>query len=678
MKPWIAAALGRLSPPALLLAALLPVLAAAQLNPGADFSDLSLEELVQIELSSLGRKNASVFNTPAPAYIISSDEIRRSGALNFPELLRLVPGVQVSRVDAANYAVTIRGFNDTTSNKLLVLKDGRSTYNQLFSGTNWTFQEVVLADVSRVEVQRGPAGTLWGANAVNGVINLVSKNAHSTVGSLLSVATGDQFDAVVEARHGWNLNPATAARVYLKRQEQGAYGTTSGAASNGWETLLVGTRLDWDRPGGGGLTVIAEHRELHTHGTTTIASLQPPYFEGHPDHPRTRGTDLSLKWNQPVLTDGHLSIQASVERGDTEQFISGERHTTADFDAQLTLYPIPRHEVISGLTYRSTSDHIRNTAGFNYARTAATMSFVGAFVQDEITLAPNRLYLTLGTKIERNSYSGWETQPSARLLWHPTPTQTIWAAASRAARTPSRAERGVEWHAVTIPPSALSPLPGKLVANGASDFSSEHITAWEAGHRYQPGRAFSIDTSLFYSQYEDLRGLWPEFIAPDFTSFPLHYTYLYTAINNLHGHSHGGEITLRWLPRHDLRFDLSAAAVRTRITQTMATTIPDASISGLVGNTPHEEFKLHAGWDITPDWSLDLYARHTGRLPESGVPAYAGVDARLAWRPREGLEVELIGRDLLDPSHAEISGFFVGNAVREIARSAYLRFTAKF
>lgn len=678
MKQRILPRSGRARPRFLLLAALLPALAFAQLNPLADFSELSLEELVQVEISTLGRKSNTVFNTPAPAYIVSHDDIRRSGALNLPEVLRLVPGVQVSRVDAANYAVTVRGFNDTTSNKLLVLKDGRSAYNQLFSGTNWAFQETMLADVSRIEVQRGPAGTLWGANAVNGVINLVTKNAHSTIGSLLTVTTGEQFDSVIEARHGWNFNPATAARVYVKHQDQGDYGTTSGGAEDGWNSLLAGTRLDWDRPGGGGLTVIAEHRELRIRGTSTPPSLLPPYHESHPDTQRTRGTDLSLKWNQPVFGDGHLTIQASVEHGDLSQFTSGERHTTADLDAQLTLHPLPRHEVITGFTYRSTADKIRNTAWFNYAKTEATMRFTGAFVQDEITLSPERLLLTLGAKVERNSYSGWETQPGVRLLWHPTPTQTVWAAASRAARTPSRSERDVEWFAITMPPTPLLPLPGKIVALGAPDFSSEHVTAWEAGHRFQPGRHFSVDTSLFVSEYDELRGLWPEFIPPSFTTLPLHYTYRYSAINNLKGRTHGGELALRWQPVKALRLDASVAAVRTSLRQIMPTPQPDASISGLEGNTPREEFKLHAGWDVSPDWSLDLFARHTGRLVESGVPAYTGLDARLAWRPSQKLEIELIGRDLLDPSHAEISGFFVGNAVTEVRRSLYVRVTAKF
>jgi iron complex outermembrane receptor protein len=661
----------------LAFAAFIPSLLPAQTHDGSDFSDLSLEELIQVEVSSLGRKTSTVFDTPAPAYIVGNDEIHRSGALDLPDVLRLVPGVQVSRSSSANYAITIRGFNDATSNKLLVLMDGRSLYNQLFSGANWTFQDLMLSDVSRVEVQRGPAGTLWGANAVNGVINLVTKNAHSTVGSLVSFAYGDQLNSATEIRQGWNITPATAARVYAKYQDQDNDGTKSGTGSKGWNSLLAGTRIDWDRPGGGGLTVIAEHRELRVNGDVTEPTVIPPYGQTFDDPELTRGTDLSVKWTQPVFTDATLSAQASVEHGNTDQFAAGERHTTADIDTQLTLHPLARHEVITGVTYRSTTDHLRNSEWYQYGVDAATTTFVGAFVQDEIALIPERVALTVGTKIERNSYSGWETQPSIRILWHPTKQQTVWAAVSHAARTPSRSERDITLYALTYPPTPDNPLPGKLLAHGASDFSSEHVTSFEAGHRFQAGKYFSIDTSLFYSDYSDLRGLRPGYIPPDFSSFPPYYTLLFTATNNLEGHTSGGEFALRWQPLTHLKFDASVASVRTSLQQSSTSAAPDPTISGLIGNTPHEEYKFHAAWDIAPTWAVDLFARQTGRLAESGVPAYTGLDVRLSWQPRPDWEIEFVGHDLLDPYHPEISGFFVGSDVQQIARSFFFRVTYK-
>jgi iron complex outermembrane receptor protein len=658
-------------------AALAPSLALAQVSLSADFSDLSLEELVKIEISSLGRKSRALFDTPAPGHIVSGDEIARSGAFNLPEALRLVPGVQVARTDSGTYAITIRGFNDFTSNKLLVLMDGRSVYNQLFSGASWNFQEPVLSDVSRIEVQRGPAGTLWGANAVNGVINLVTKNAHSTLGSLVSVSAGDRFDFGLEARHGWTFNPETAARVYVKYQDHDAYGNPTGTFADGWDYRLAGTRLDWDRPGGGGLTVIAEHRELRSRGTTSQPTLLPPFATLYADQRRTRATDVSLKWSQPAFGDGRLSVQASATHGDTAQFVTGERHTTADIDTQLTLYPLPGHEVIAGVTYRSTADRLRSSEWYSYRPAEATTTFMGAFAHDEITVIPEQLRLTLGAKIERNSYSGWETQPSARLLWHPTKRQTLWGAVSRAARTPSRSERDITWFAAVLPPTPQIPLPVRVVALGDPDFSSEQATACELGHRFHAGRRFSIDTSIFHTEYRDLRGLRPQLLPPDLAAFPPHATYLYTATNNVEGRTHGGELALRWQPLHRLRLDASAAVVRTSLRELRRSIEPDASLPGLIGNTPREEFKLHAGWDFSSAWSLDAYGRRTGALPGSGVPAYTGLDARVAWQPRPDLRLEFVGRDLLKSRHTEIAGFIIGNGAREISRSVFLRVTYK-
>lgn len=371
-------------------------------------------------------------------------------------------------------------------------------------------------------------------------------------------------------------------------------------------------------------------------------------------------------------------MQGSVTHGDTQQFTSGERHTTADIDTQLTFNPLPTHEVITGITYRSTWDDLRNSAWFTYRPVSATTTFIGAFAQDEITLSPERLKLTLGAKIERNTYSGWETQPSVRLLWHPTKRQTAWAAVSRAARTPSRSERDITWFAAVRPPSSQVPLPGKVVAMGDPNFSSEQATAYELGHRFQAARRFSVDTSLFYTDYTDMRGLRPTYVPPNFASFPIHYTYIYTATNNVEGHTYGGEMAFRWQPANRLRLDASVATVRTSLRELRPATEVDASLAGLIGNTPREEYKFHAGWDVSPQWSVDAYARRTGALSGSGVPAYTGVDARFAWQPDAGFRIELIGRDLLDKRHAEIASFIIGHGAREIARSVFVRLTYQY
>ena len=641
-----------------------------------DFADLSLEQLTHYDITTLGRKNATVFDTPAGSDVISGDEIHQSGATSLPEALRLAAGVQVSRIDSLNYAISVRGFDDATSSKLLLLMDGRVVYNQLLGGTDWALLDLMLDDVNRIEVQRGPAGTLWGANAVNGVINIVSKNAHSTLGAMASVIVGDELKTSVAVREGFEITPAAALRIYAKYQSQGDYGAGGDTGILDSNSRLAGTRFDWDRPGGGGLSVIAEYRELRVDSNTGLPDYFPPdYSLVVPEQRRERSGDLTAHWTQPVTDDGELSVLTSLDRGNSEQFVGDERHTTSNVDAQATLHPLKSNEVIAGATFRSTSDRVRNSPWLIYDTPAATTNFYGIFLQDEVTIVPEVFTVTAGAKIERNTFTGWETQPSIRALWHPTPNQALWAAISLAARTPSRAERGVHYFAAVIPPSADLPLPIGLVANGDPHFSSEHVVSYELGHRIKLGGGWSADTSLFYSRYRDLRGLAVVLLTPDFTAIPPSMVADLDATNSLYGYTAGGEFSLNWKPAPVFELRGSAALVRTHLYQGVFGVEADPSVAGLIGNTPPEEYKLHASWRPFEHWSMDLVGRHTGPLAEASVPSYDGLDARIGWALRPNLELELVGQDLLKPTHLEISSEFIGMSVRPIARSFFVRVT---
>ncbi|HEY3754779.1 MAG TPA: TonB-dependent receptor [Opitutaceae bacterium] len=643
-----------------------------------DFTDFSLDELAHYDVTSLGRKDASVFDTPAPVDVITGQAIHDTGVLTLPEALRLAAGVQVSQIDGENYSIAIRGFDDATSSKVLVLMDGRSVYDQLYSGTDWGLLDLVMDDVSRIEVQRGPAGALWGANAVNGVINIVSKNAHATQGQLVSVESGDQVREAVTVRDGFEFSPALAARVYAKFQDQGSYGADQyGYGVRDWNSRLAGTRIDWDRPGGGGLTVIGEYREVRADDLTMQPTLTAPYSTLISLQSRERSADLSAHWTQPVTDDGQLSILAAVERGDEqgafESDLTGEHHTVVDIDSQVTLHPLPGNEVIAGATYRDTADSIVNTPWLIYDVPVATTDFYGAFVQDEISIIPDVLRVTAGSKFERNTYTGWETQPSVRVLWHPTKAQSVWFAVSKAARTPSRAERGVRLWAATLPPSLQLPVPTELIAVGDPNFTSEHVLSYEFGHRYDLGTAFSIDTSLYYSDYTDLRGLVPSFWPPTYTA-PF-ATIEYDATNNLTGHSYGGEISLQWHPTSSVQVSASADTLHLSLNEIMPTQMPDPSIPGLIGSSPHQEYKLHLTWHPVDAWTFDVAARHTSPLTESKVPAYDGLNARLSWNIRPDLELEIVGRDLLKPLHYEGASAFIETVALPIARSYYFGIT---
>ncbi len=670
--------------PLLLRLALLPLAwpgSAATDAGGEDFIGLTLEELAQIQITSIARKQGSLFDTSAAAYVLTGDDLHRTGATDLASALRSVPGMQVGQIDPFNYAISTRGFNDATSSKLLVLMDGRSLYSQTFSGAYWNYHELFLEDVDRLETIRGPGATLWGANAVNGVINIVTKSAFSTRGSLLTVATGDRLDALVAARHGWKWNPNLAARVYVRYHEDADYGDIGQVGINGWRTQLAGTRLDWKRPGGGGLTVIGEWRDQRVTSLTPLPLLVPPFLEISRENRDRRGGHILGRWRQPVA-GGEITIQSSYERMTAEDLSYGEKHHIFDSDVQLSLRPFSGHDLLAGVSVRQDRDQLRSSRVIRYTSAAASTTFLGAFIQDEITLVPNRLSVTVGSKIERNTFTGWELQPGIRALWRPTPDQRIWGAVSRAARTPSRAERTITWLAAVIPPSEFVPIPAEVIAKGSPDFDSEHLTAIELGHRLKVSPRLSFDTALYVNQYRDVRGLQSN-VTP-FIPVPVpRANFTLTATNNVRGTTYGGEFLTRWRCTPALNLEASVSSLRydlrdERPSPTAQAAIPGlvgSTIAGLVGSAPRQDYKLRANWDCREDWTFDVLLRRSDALGQHGIPPVTGLDVHLGWRPRHDLEIEVVSRNSLDARHAEIPPTFLGGTLREIPRSYFLRVT---
>lgn len=656
----------------LCLLALVPSLALAQLT---DFTEFSLEELSLVRISTLGRKQTALYNTPAAVHIVTGDDIHRSTALDFAEALRMVPGLQVSRINSFDYAVTMRGFNDATSNKLLVQMDGRSLYSTTVSGTYWNYHELFMEDIERIEILRGPGASLWGANAMNGVINIVSKHTQNSLGSLATFAVGDELDTSFAVRHGWKSGENLTARVYAKYQQQDSYGVTSGPASGGWNNRLAGARVDWSKAGNGELTIIGELRETRLFNQITLPLLTAPYFSSIKDNKRVKGGNLSAHYEQSIGEDGTLSLLGTYERYDSRDFTASEVRDTYSFDLQVTWPFNDRHEIIAGATYREDSDDLVGSDWITYTPTSATTKFTGAFLQDEIVIIPHRLRLTGGAKMERNSFSGWEFQPSVRSIWTPSDKHRFWAGVSRAARTPTRVERGVDWLASVAPPSPLSPFPVAIYAAGGADFDSEKVSAYEVGYRFQPSVRLSFDLALFNNHYTDLRGL--EERAPVFVPFPTpHLNLAYTANNLLEGTTSGGELAVRWQPNSKWTIDGSVSYLDYDL-QSLSTVANyiDPTIAGVEGSSPQYDGKLRIGWDPSSTWSFDAMVRHVDKLEGHATPAYTSIDVRAAWHPNEEWEVELVGRDINDSAHAESGGFFIQTAAQQISRSVFMRVT---
>ncbi|WP_221029858.1 TonB-dependent receptor plug domain-containing protein [Actomonas aquatica] len=645
-----------------------------------DFTTMDLADLSYVRITSLGRTEHTLVDYPAAATVLVSEDIDRLGVLTLADTLRGVPGLQVARIDPFHFAVSARGFNDNTVNKMLVVADGRSLHDGTFSGTNWGMQDMLLGDLDRIEVLRGPGASLWGANAMNGFINIVSKPVRETFGTHAALAVGEDQLGMAEVRHGWSLSNRTAARVYAKVQHQEADASTLPFIGiHEWQTALAGTRVEHSVTDDRQLTVIAEWRELDANGESFLPTLVPPYRDSLPEDRHARAGNISLEWQQPLpLWNGGLKFNAGFDHlRDRRDTLSEERNTvTADLQAKL--YPLPGHELLTGLTYRRTLDHLSSNTIFSFSDPSDTVTFFGAFVQDEFDPIPDRLRLTVGAKLEQNSYSGWEFQPSLRAIWALHPEHRLWAAISKAARTPSRAEHGVDYFSSVVPANPpYIPLPVATHIRGSEDFSSEYLTAFEVGYRYAPHPRLTLEATYYYNDYTDLRGFYTGTVTPVFAAPVPHFAVDVPTSNDVVGHTKGGEINLTWQAAPSLRFETSYSWMHMNLTDqtNVGDEISGFSVELYELSTPSHTTRAQASWSPHPDWDLDLGWQQVGSLESGLVPTYDALHVRLAWTPHPAWRIELIGRDLLDAQHREYAEIFSREVQPNLSRSLYLRLT---
>ena len=598
-----------------------------------DLSRLSLEELSMVEVTSVSRRPEALADAAAAIFVISADDIRRSGASSLPEVLRLAPNLNVQRVNAVDYAISARGFNGyETSNKLLVLVDGRSIYSTLSSGVFWDARDVMLQDVERIEVISGPGGALYGSNAMNGVINIITRGAAETRGTLISVGAGDD-DAAWALRHGGDLGGAGAWRAYLMGHVRGESRALTGQEANDdAEGMRAGARADW---------AVGENR----------LTLQGDMFDnqvavnedllGTETH--VRGGNLLGRWTRP-LAGGELQVQAYFDRHEREEPGTLEESDTWDLAVQHAT-DFGRHRLVLGAGHRVVDSRFDAAPGGAFLDPAQrTLTLTNIFVQDQIALREG-LTLTLGAKFEDNSFSGQEFLPNVRLAWHRAGGDLLWGAVSRASRTPNRIERDLT-------------LPGFLVG---ADFRSETVTAYELGYRANPVPRMSFSVNAFYNVYDDLRTV---SITPA-TFFPLHL-------------SNNGEATT-WGVEAWGSYDVSPAwrvsAGLSTLTKDYDATLTPDDISGLVsiGDDPDHQLLLRSQHDLTEAVELDVRLRAVDDL--AAVDGYVEADARLGWRLTDRLELSLTGRNLLEDRRVE-----TGDPVRARAfgRSVFAALQARF
>ncbi len=645
-----------------------------------NLTKMSLEELMNIEITSVSKHPEKLSKAAAAVFVITEEDIRRSGVTNIPEALRMVPGLHVARIDANKWAITARGFSGMFANKLLVLIDGRSVYTPLFSGVFWDVQDTLIEDVERIEVIRGPGAALWGANAVNGIINIITKNAKDTQGGLLSLKAGTEEHAIGGFRYGGQAGENTFYRFYTKYLNHDDFVDVSGQESNdGWEIIRSGFRVD---------SAISEKDDFTVQGdiysgdegtTYKTSILQEPY-ELHVDsHDGMNGANLLSRWKHRFSDISDISLQLYYDWTKRDFNIGGEERDIFDLDFQHHYQLSSRHNLIWGVGYRFTGDSIEPLLDASLMPTSREDHLFSAFVQDEITLYEDFLFLTLGSKFEHNDYSGFEVQPNARLLWTPHERHSFWASVSRAVRTPSRADHDVDLVQFVLPPNdPLLPLPLPVypVVCGSDDFISEVVVAYEMGYRMQATEWFSLDIAAFYNDYDHLRTAENGLISLRDDPVP-HFFLPVTVDNKMFGETYGVELSgniqaTSWWSLHPAYSYLQMQMhIESDSTDTLNPLTEDA--------TPHHQFSLRSAMDISKEVELDLWLRYADNLPQYDLSGYLTLDARLGWRPTESFELSIGARNLLDDRHPEFGDpGLVRIVAREVERSFYLKGVWRF
>ena len=644
-----------------------------------DLAGLSLEELMNVEVSLVSRKPEKLIRATAAIYALTQEDLRGSGARSIPEALRLVPGVQVGRMDANKWALSARGFSDIFANKLLVLIDGRSIYNPQFSGVFWESRDVVLEDVERIEVIRGPGGTLWGANAVNGVINVATRSARDTQGWLLQAGGGSQERAFGTLRYGGSLGETAWFRLFTKSfQRQGSRSPSGLDLEDDWTVSRVGGRLDWAPSSRDFLTLQGDAYSGEVGQTwEMVTSLEPPYRETFAADSEIEGGHLRGRWERRFSEDSDLALQVYYDLfGRMPPPVGGYIHSLdADFQHRFPL--TRRQELIWGLGYRSIIYDVEDSFTYTMEPIDRHLRLFSLFAQDDFALVPERLRLTFGTKVEHHDFTGFEIQPSIRFLWTPHLEHAFWGAISRAVRTPSRADRDQRFIAAVVSADELSaPLPGLVMINGDEQFTSEILLAFDLGYRTHFGNHLSLDLATFYNIYDDLRSTEPALPFRRETPSPPHLVIPLVAANKLSARTSGVELAVDWQALAWWR--LRSAYTFLYMELELEADSSDRDMLTVPQENPEHQLNLRSSMKLFSWMDFDMALRYVDDRPVLDIDRYLALDVRLGWQLLDGLECTLAGQHLLSPPHLEFTRQVNINLPGQVKAGFYSALTWKF
>ncbi len=671
--------------------------AAVAAPSGTDLTAMSLEQLLEVKVTTVSRKAERVVDTAAAVTVITADEIRRCGATSIPEVLRLVPGLHVAHIDANKWAINARGFNHRFARQLLVLIDGRTVYSPMFGGVWWDVQDTMLEDIDRIEVIRGPGATMWGANAVNGVINIVTRDAHATANRGLATGYVGSSDGKIGAyRYGGSMANGGAFRFFVKGADHEffPYPNSTHNGDSAWQQSRFGFRADWETKCRKQISVQGDLYRSRNEEISQLRDLTAPLLYQNAAQTRSdaSGGDLMASVRGKTRGGRDWQVRLSYDRSFRNDVMNVERRDTFDIDYQLQFKPAPRHDVVAGTGWRWTSDDLPNTNYLWFTPNKETTTIFNLFVQDDITLCPEKLNLIIGAKFEHHSQVGNEVEPSARLLWRAHKKHTLYASVSRAAQLPSRVERTGWGVAYAFPRAVFPPLPAPQIPigvipvvgtlQGNPDYESGIMTAREIGWRFNPSRRFALDTSAFRHDYAKMLKLSPAVVNQIVVDGAPRAVTVSGSLNDVTAHAGGFEATTRWQLGDRVRLS-------TGHTWLWATPSDGGDHSW---SMPDRQTQIRAAIDLRKNLDLDLawfdvagfdYFGIAGRsfnnnnLQGSHVPGYQRFDVRFGYRPFKDFELAVGGQNLGNKSHYEFGPTWL-EVPSEVPRVYYVKGTWNF
>ncbi len=635
---------------------------------------LSLPELMQLRITSVTKTEQELSHAPAAIFVLTGEDIRRSGVSSIPEALRMVPGISVAKLDNNTWGITSRGLKGRQqfANKLLVLMDGRTVYTSLFSGVHWDSQDTVLHDIDRIEVIRGPGASVWGANAVNGVINIITKSSAETQGLHAEATVGTEDKGLMSLRYGGEINDETSYRVYGKYQNRdSSYVSSSQQGHDDYDSGQLGFRIDSNLDPKSLLTLQGDFYDSDAERSTTafrsMSATAPSTIRETQD---TSGGNLLARWKKETQDLGRFTLQAYYDRTHRDNSSFGDERDTYDVDFQHSFEPFDGNEFIWGAGYRVIDTEITYDSFVNSFRKKNRTDKIGnLFFQDQITLIPEELELWIGTKVEHNSYSGWEVQPNVRGTWHPHKQHVLWASVSRAVRTPSQADEDLRVNVAVALPLLVSNIPQQ-------DLDSEVLYAYETGYRFEVLKELSFDLALFYNDYHTLQSFEEPPLVPEAEPAPPHLLKALVTDRKSEGYTIGGEASAQWQASEVWRLSSSYSYISTHISPRSSST--DPSDNDRWRDVPKHQLRVGSLLNLPYQLEFDTQIYAIGNVIDSDVDSYTRVDLRLGWKPEalDGLDLSIGVQNLTDGHHVETVSTSLDST--EMQRAYWLRATFAF